>query len=129
MTVGGNKERFPATNGSVGTSSGGAGMGHLPRGEEDEAGGDDGALPPGHYDVSVEVLPKPQIADPEGATIAGALAALGFDVATVRAGKVFKLRIAAASEEACRETAQEIAGKLLVNPVIEEGHISLESPE
>ncbi|MCL4433899.1 MAG: phosphoribosylformylglycinamidine synthase subunit PurS [Actinobacteria bacterium] len=72
------------------------------------------------FTVTVEVMPKDSVADPEGATIARSLDALGFPgVAQVRAGKVYQLSLEVPSEDVARSTAQDMAGKLLANPVIE----------
>ena len=60
------------------------------------------------------------IADPEGQTIAGGLAALGFSgIDEVRTGKLIILSLAAADEGAARERVEEMCGRLLANPVIE----------
>ena len=77
------------------------------------------------YELSVEVMPKPGIADPEGATIERALRALGFATTRrVSAGKVFKLQLEASTENEALEVAGNMAGKLLANPVIEVANVS-----
>ena len=76
----------------------------------------------------VYVTLKPGILDPEGATIARALGALGFEgVEEVRVGKVIELSLdgantanGAASAQAARERVEEMCRRLLANPVIEE---------
>ena len=68
--------------------------------------------------VVVDVMPKPEILDPQGQAIAGALPRLGFDgVADVRQGKRFELDVADDVDDA---TLEQIAETLLANTVIEE---------
>jgi phosphoribosylformylglycinamidine synthase PurS subunit len=80
------------------------------------------------FAARVEVRLRPGIADPEGATIERALPALGFDeVHTVRAGRSFRFSLDAEDEPAARRRAEELAHRLLANPVIEESHLELEA--
>jgi phosphoribosylformylglycinamidine synthase len=68
--------------------------------------------------VVVDVMPKPEILDPQGQAVAGALARLGVNgVASVRQGKHFELEV---DETVDEETLQRIAATLLANPVIED---------
>ncbi|MFL6090226.1 MAG: phosphoribosylformylglycinamidine synthase subunit PurS [Aeromicrobium sp.] len=70
--------------------------------------------------VVVEVMPKPEILDPQGKAVHGALPRLGFDgILDVRQGKRFELEVADADEATLAEV-REIAGTLLSNPVIED---------
>ncbi len=78
------------------------------------------------FSVRVEVRLRPGIADPEGATIERALPALGFDdVSHVRAGRSFRFELEAADEPAARRRAEELAHRLLANPVIEESRLEV----
>ena len=43
--------------------------------------------------VVVNVMPKPEILDPQGKAVTGALARLGFDGMTVRQGKRFEVEV------------------------------------
>jgi phosphoribosylformylglycinamidine synthase PurS subunit len=73
------------------------------------------------YAALVEVSLRQGIADPEGATIERALPALGFSaVHSVRAGRCFRFEVEADDEQAARTKAQELADRLLANPVIED---------
>jgi phosphoribosylformylglycinamidine synthase len=73
------------------------------------------------FDVLVEVRLRPGIADPEGATIERALPALGFDgISGVSVGKAFRLRVEAPSEGEALARADDLAHRLLSNPVIED---------
>lgn len=68
--------------------------------------------------VIVDVVLKPEILDPQGQAIAGALARLGVaGVRDVRQGKHFELDVADDVEDA---TLTKVADTLLANPVIED---------
>jgi phosphoribosylformylglycinamidine synthase subunit PurS len=78
------------------------------------------------FAARVEVRLRPGIADPEGATIERALPALGFDgVHDVRAGRSFRFELDAADEAEARRRAEELAHRLLANPVIEDSELEL----
>jgi phosphoribosylformylglycinamidine synthase PurS subunit len=71
--------------------------------------------------VVVEVMPKPEILDPQGQAIQKALTRLGFGaVLSVRQGKRFEVELDEASDEAALATGREMAENLLVNTVIED---------
>ncbi|MGH3993162.1 MAG: phosphoribosylformylglycinamidine synthase subunit PurS [Pseudonocardiaceae bacterium] len=68
--------------------------------------------------VIVDVMPKPEILDPQGQAIAGALHRLGFaGINEVRQGKHFELDIDDGVDD---ETLHKIAETVLANPVIED---------
>jgi phosphoribosylformylglycinamidine synthase PurS subunit len=68
--------------------------------------------------VVVDVMPKPEILDPQGQAVAGALARLGVaGVGDVRQGKHFVLEIDDSVDD---ETLERVAATLLANPVIED---------
>ncbi|MBN6035885.1 MULTISPECIES: phosphoribosylformylglycinamidine synthase subunit PurS [unclassified Amycolatopsis] len=68
--------------------------------------------------VVVDVMPKPEILDPQGQAVAGALPRLGFEgVTDVRQGKHFVLEVDDSVDD---ETLAKIAEGLLANPVIED---------
>jgi phosphoribosylformylglycinamidine synthase len=72
--------------------------------------------------VVVDVMPKPEIFDPQGQAVTGALARLGITgVADVRQGKRFELEVDDAVDD---ETLERIAGGLLANPVIEDWRVT-----
>jgi phosphoribosylformylglycinamidine synthase subunit PurS len=78
------------------------------------------------FAVRVEVRLRPGIADPEGATIERALPALGFeDVRGVRSGRSFRFEVDAEDEAAARRRVEDLAHRLLANPVIEETVLEL----
>ncbi len=70
--------------------------------------------------AKVYVRLKRSILDPQGKTISGALASLGYRaVRDVRQGKYFELDLDTASADEARALATEVADRLLANPVIE----------
>ena len=76
--------------------------------------------------VVVDVMPKPEILDPQGKAVLGALPRLGFDgVTDVRQGKRFELEVDAADEATLAEVAK-VAETLLSNPVIEDYTVRVE---
>jgi phosphoribosylformylglycinamidine synthase len=78
--------------------------------------------------VVVEVMPKPEILDPQGKAVHGALPRLGFDgILDVRQGKRFELEVAEADDATLAEV-REIAETLLSNPVIEDFTVRLADP-
>jgi phosphoribosylformylglycinamidine synthase PurS subunit len=78
--------------------------------------------------VVVDVMPKPEILDPQGKAVLGALPRLGFDSVTeVRQGKRFELEIDGELTDARLAEVNEMAEKLLSNPVIEDFKVSVVS--
>jgi phosphoribosylformylglycinamidine synthase len=71
--------------------------------------------------VVVDVMLKPEILDPQGKAVEGALGRLGLaGVTGVRQGKTFTLELEGDLDEARLATLHELAGSLLSNPVIED---------
>ena len=71
--------------------------------------------------VVVDVMLKPEILDPQGKAVHGALPRLGFEgVTDVRQGKRFELEVEGEVTEERLAQLHEIAKKLLSNPVIED---------
>jgi phosphoribosylformylglycinamidine synthase subunit PurS len=74
----------------------------------------------------VEVMLRPGIADPQGATIERSLPALGFDgIDGVRVGKAIRFDVEADDAERARQRAEELCRSFLTNPVIEDAVISV----
>jgi phosphoribosylformylglycinamidine synthase subunit PurS len=72
----------------------------------------------------VVVMLKPGMADPQGRAVQDALPTMGWSgVADVRVGKHVELTVEANSEDAARGLVEQIAGRLLSNPVIEDFQI------
>jgi phosphoribosylformylglycinamidine synthase PurS subunit len=68
--------------------------------------------------VVVDVVMKPEILDPQGQAILGALTRLGIEgVRSVRQGKHFELEVEDGVDD---DTLTKLADTLLANPVIED---------
>jgi phosphoribosylformylglycinamidine synthase len=73
----------------------------------------------------VYVTLKKSVFDPQGKTIHGALQSLGYaSVADVRQGKYFELELDAPADQA-RALLDEMAARVLSNPVIESYRVEL----
>ncbi|MBO9521947.1 MAG: phosphoribosylformylglycinamidine synthase subunit PurS [Nocardioidaceae bacterium] len=71
--------------------------------------------------VVVDVMPKPEILDPQGKAVLGALPRLGFEgVSDVRQGKRFELEIDGEVTDERLAQVEQMAETLLSNPVIED---------
>lgn len=71
--------------------------------------------------VRVLVRLKPGILDVQGAAVQRALLGLGFgDVRALRVGKLIEVEIEADGAEAVRARVDEMCGKLLANPILED---------
>lgn len=71
--------------------------------------------------IVVDVMPKPEILDPQGKTIVRALPHQGITAFTgVRQGKRFELEVDGEVTEQVLATAREAAETMLSNPVIED---------
>lgn len=71
--------------------------------------------------VVVEVMPKPELLDPQGKAVAGALARLGESgFGAVRIGKRFELTVDGPVDDALLERVRDLAETLLSNTVIED---------
>jgi phosphoribosylformylglycinamidine synthase PurS subunit len=77
--------------------------------------------------VVVEVMPKPEILDPQGVAVRGALGRLGFAVRDVRQGKRFEIELDAI-DDATLARVHEMASTLLANLVIEDFVVHVEEP-
>ncbi|MCM0622416.1 phosphoribosylformylglycinamidine synthase subunit PurS [Nocardioides bruguierae] len=77
--------------------------------------------------VVVDVMPKPEILDPQGKAVQGALPRLGFaGVSDVRQGKRFELTVEEVTDEVLAQVAK-MAETLLSNPVIENFTVRVET--
>ena len=69
--------------------------------------------------VVVNVMPKPEILDPQGKAVTGALKRLGFQGLSVRQGKRFEIEVEGEVTPEVLAQIAEAAEKLLANTVIE----------
>jgi phosphoribosylformylglycinamidine synthase len=80
------------------------------------------------FAVLVEVRLRPGIADPQGATIERSLPTLGFrGIRDVSVGKAIRFTLEAPDEEHARQQVDELCQRFLINPVIEEAAVSVET--
>jgi phosphoribosylformylglycinamidine synthase len=78
--------------------------------------------------VVVDVMPKPEILDPQGKAVLGALPRLGFEgVTDVRQGKRFELEVEGEVTDEMLESVEKMAETLLSNPVIENFAVYVET--
>ena len=72
------------------------------------------------FKARVVIDPRPEILDPQGKAIHGALERIGFErVLGVRAGKSLSIDLEAASREEAESQLEQMCNRLLANPVVE----------
>ncbi len=77
------------------------------------------------WQVSVIVLPKDGVSDPQGEAVKSGLRSLGHaGVQRVRVGRHILVTLDADSEQAARDQVERMAEQLLANPVIEQFEIA-----
>ncbi|CAA9336378.1 MAG: Phosphoribosylformylglycinamidine synthase, PurS subunit [uncultured Nocardioidaceae bacterium] len=77
--------------------------------------------------VVVDVMLKPEILDPQGKAVTGALPRLGFEgVLDVRQGKRFELELDGDVDAERLDEVHSMAATLLANPVIEDFTVRVE---
>ncbi|HSK28186.1 MAG TPA: phosphoribosylformylglycinamidine synthase subunit PurS [Jiangellales bacterium] len=77
--------------------------------------------------VVVDVMLKPEILDPQGKAVLGAMSRLGFGgVSAVRQGKRFEIEVDGEVTPEVFSELEQAAGTLLANPVIEDYAIHVE---
>jgi len=79
--------------------------------------------------VVVDVMPKPEILDPQGKAVTGALGRLGFNGIAVRQGKRFELEVDGELTEERLADIRRAAETLLANTVIETFDVRVETAE
>ncbi len=79
--------------------------------------------------VVVDVMPKPEILDPQGKAVTGALGRLGFSGISVRQGKRFELEIEGDATPDRLAEVERAAETLLANTVIETFDVRVEAAE
>jgi len=78
--------------------------------------------------ATVTVMLKDGVLDPQGKAIAHALHGLGFGmVSDVRAGKVIEVILNETDPARAQASAEEMARRLLANPVIESYRVAVEA--
>jgi phosphoribosylformylglycinamidine synthase len=73
------------------------------------------------------ITPKKAVLDPQGKTVQGALAHLGYTgIAEVRIGKYLEVELTGADKEAARRQLDAACHRFLSNPVIEDYRLEIE---
>lgn len=71
--------------------------------------------------IIVEVMPKPEILDPQGRAITSVLPKVGYEEFTgVRQGKLFEIAVDEPISDAVLARVRDLAEELLANPVTED---------
>ncbi len=76
--------------------------------------------------VRIEVNSKPGHSDPEGETTARMLKELGYNVESVKVGKVYHVLLDARNRSKASEEAREMCKRLLANPTKDNFTIAIE---
>ncbi len=81
------------------------------------------------FKVSVHVVPRKGLLDPQGKAVTDALHTLGFGaVADVHVGRHIVIETTAADAKAAEKTVREMCARLLANPVTEDYEIASVQP-
>ncbi|HEU4751064.1 MAG TPA: phosphoribosylformylglycinamidine synthase subunit PurS [Acidimicrobiia bacterium] len=75
----------------------------------------------------IEIVRRPEIADPEGVTVVRALHDLGFgEVTSARFDRVISLEVEGMSTEAVTARVEDMCRQLLANPVLEDFRVVID---
>ncbi|MBZ0203123.1 MAG: phosphoribosylformylglycinamidine synthase subunit PurS [Ignavibacteria bacterium] len=73
------------------------------------------------YSAKIKVTLRRSILDPQGKAVEHSFQSLGYDkIKDTRIGKFIELKIDASSETEAKKMTDEVCGKLLANPVMED---------
>lgn len=79
------------------------------------------------FKANINVMPRPELLDPQGKATAHGLKNLGFaDVSSVRIGKRIHLEIEAADKKEAESKVKEACEKLLANLIMESYEVEVE---
>ena len=79
------------------------------------------------YKAEVRVTLRRDVLDPQGSAVDNALQVMGYSgIASVRVGKLIELWLESSSLEEAQAQVEEMAQRLLANPVLETYQVSLE---
>jgi phosphoribosylformylglycinamidine synthase len=80
------------------------------------------------YLAKIKVTLRKSILDPQGKAVEHSILSLGYtDIEDTRIGKYIELKLNAGSEDEAKKIVNEIASRLLANPVMEDFEYELES--
>jgi len=81
-----------------------------------------------HFTAEIDVMPHPQLLDPQGKTVLNNLSQLDLNgVVYVRIGRHITLQVDAGSESEAREIVEQACQKLLANPIVETYRFDLQA--
>jgi phosphoribosylformylglycinamidine synthase PurS subunit len=73
------------------------------------------------YSAKIKVTLRKSILDPQGKAVEHSIQSLGYkNIKDTRIGKFIELKIDAGSENEAKKVTDEVCGKLLANPVMED---------
>jgi phosphoribosylformylglycinamidine synthase PurS subunit len=75
--------------------------------------------------ATVHVRPKAGIKDPQGEAVRGSLAKSGFDIVSVRIGRVVDIELETSDREKAQAELEQMSRDLLANPLVESYEIEL----
>ena len=78
------------------------------------------------YSLRIEVCLKPMHNDPEGETTEHLLRELGYDVESVKIGKIYSMIVKAISKDEAKIKAEEMCKRLLANPTKDDYAVAIE---
>jgi phosphoribosylformylglycinamidine synthase PurS subunit len=78
------------------------------------------------YYLRIEVRLKAGHSDPEGETTCNVLKELGYDIDSVRVGKIYKVVLKAGSQKEAASKANEMCKRLLANPTKDDYVVTVE---
>jgi phosphoribosylformylglycinamidine synthase len=77
--------------------------------------------------AKIIITPKKAVLDPQGKTVQGALAQMGYTgLGAVRVGKYLEIDLAGADPAVARQQIDEACHRILSNPVIEDYRFEIE---
>jgi len=77
--------------------------------------------------AKIIITPKKAVLDPQGKTVQGALAHMGYSgVGAVHVGKYLEIELDGADKESARKQIDDACHKILSNPVIEDYRFEIE---
>ncbi|MFN4081593.1 MAG: phosphoribosylformylglycinamidine synthase subunit PurS [Saprospiraceae bacterium] len=78
--------------------------------------------------AKIEVMPRPELLDPQGKAVLNNLSHLDIDgVSDVRVGRLIRMELEARDEAGARAQVEAAGSKLLANPIVETYAYTLQS--
>ncbi len=72
------------------------------------------------YIAEIDIMPLPNLLDPQGKAVTNTLHSLGYsNISNVRIGKHITLTVEADNQAKAEELVKEVAEKVLINPIVQ----------